>query len=90
MSASILLNLVRPDFNMAEKFGYVSDFIKKIAGGEYLGFNNTVCLSERDTADGIFALAYLLRENSCFPQSTVNFDISDVLDFYLQVSLLQY
>ena len=88
MSASILLSLVRPDLHMAQKFAYLSDFIKKMAGDEYLGFNNSVFLSERETADGIFALAYFLRENGCFPTSSSDIEILDVIDFYLQVSLL--
>ena len=54
-----------------------------MAGGEYLGFNNSVFLSERDTADRNFALAYFLRENMCFPPGDVN--ITNVLDFYFQV-----
>ena len=56
-----------------------------MAGGEYLGFNNSVFLSERDTADRNFALAYFLRENMCFPPGDVN--ITNVLDFYFQVRL---
>lgn len=54
-----------------------------MAGGEYLGFNNSVFLSERDTADRNFALAYFLRENMCFPPGDVN--ITNILDFYFQV-----
>ena len=87
MSASILLSLVRPDLYMAQKFTYLSDFIKKMAGGEYVGFNNSVFLSEKEAADGTFALAYLLRENGCFPSSSSDIEIEDVIDFYLQVSL---
>ena len=86
MSASILLHLVKKDLDMAQKFTYVFDFFKKMAGGEYVGFDNSIFLSERDTADRNFALAYFLRENGCFPQSSSNFDIFDVLDFYFQVS----
>ena len=83
MSASILLQLVKPEMNMAQKYDYVFEFFKKMAGGEYLGFNNSVFLSERDSADRNFALAYFLRENMCFPPGDVN--IPNILDFYFQV-----
>ena len=56
-----------------------------MAGGEYLGFNNSIFLSERDTADRNFALAYFLRENNCFPPPSPDINIPDILDFYFQV-----
>ena len=67
---------------MAQKYDYVFEFFKKMAGGEYLGFNNSVFLSERDSADRNFALAYFLRENLCFPPGDVN--IPNILDFQMQ------
>ena len=85
MSASILLHLVKKKMNMAQKYDYVFEFFKKMAGGEYLGFNNSIFLSERDTADRNFALAYFLRENDCFPPPSTNINIPDILDFYFQV-----
>ena len=36
MSAAILLNLVNPDMKMSEKFDFVSDYIKRLAGGEFI------------------------------------------------------
>ena len=85
MSAAILLNLVRKEMNIAKKFEFVFDFFKRMAGGEYLGFNNSIFLSERDSADRNFALAHFLRENDYFPPPSSNNDISDLLDFYFQV-----
>ena len=52
------------------------------AGGEEIGFNNSVFLSERDTADRNFALAYFMKENKCFPKG---FNLHECLDFYFQV-----
>lgn len=34
---------------------------RRIAGGEYVGFNNAVFLSERSTADRNLALAYFMK-----------------------------
>ena len=89
MSASILLHLVKKEQNMAQKYDYVCQFFKRMAGGEYLGFNNSVFLSERDSADRNFALAYFLRENDCFPPPSPDINIPDILDFYFQVSRWQ-
>ena len=55
-----------------------------MAGGADIGFNNSVFLSERDTADRNFALAYFMKENKCFPPG---FNLQDTLDFYFQVIL---
>ena len=43
MSTSILLHLVKPEMNMAQKYDYVMAFFKRMAGNEYVGFNNSVC-----------------------------------------------
>ncbi len=36
---------------LAEKYDYLLQFMSRIAGGEPIGFNNSVFLSERQTAD---------------------------------------
>ena len=45
-------------------------------------FNNSVFLSERETADRNYALTYYMKENKCFPKG---FTLQDCLDFYFQV-----
>lgn len=47
-----------------------------------MGFNNSVFLSERETADRNFAMAYYMRENKCFPAGT---NLQDSMDLYFQV-----
>ncbi|KAL3891231.1 hypothetical protein ACJMK2_003494, partial [Sinanodonta woodiana] len=80
--AIVLCSLMKQDLNLADRFDYTSQLFKKMAGGEYLSFNNSVFLSERETADRNFALAYFLRENKCFPEGT---NLIEVLDFYFQL-----
>jgi glutaminase len=36
---------------LAEKYDYLLQYMTRIAGGENIGFNNSVFLSERQTAD---------------------------------------
>ena len=47
---------------------YLMNYMKRIAGGEYVGFNNAVYLSERETADRNFAMGFYMKENKCFPK----------------------
>ena len=82
MSAAILLHKVSPELPMSSKFDLVMNYFNKMAGSECIGFNNSVFLSERDTADRNFALAYFMKENKCFPQG---FNLQETLDFYFQV-----
>ena len=68
MSAALLLYMVKPELSMSEKFEYVHHFFTRMAGGFSVGFQNSVFLSEKDTADRNHALAYFLREQGCFPK----------------------
>lgn len=63
----------------------ISDFIsmQRLSGGEFVGFNNAVFLSERENADRNYALAFYMRENKCFPDKV---NLRECLDFYFQVS----
>ena len=68
MSAALLLYMVKPELTLSEKFEYVHEFFTRMAGGLNVGFQNSVFLSERETADRNYALAYFLREQGCFPE----------------------
>lgn len=52
----------------AEKFDYIKNYFQRIAGGEFVGFDNTVYLSERETADRNYSMGFFLKENKCFPE----------------------
>lgn len=56
-----------------------------MAGDEKLGFNNAVFVSERDAGDRNYALAFLMREHSCYPTRT---RLRTVMDLYFQVDKL--
>jgi hypothetical protein len=53
-----------------------------MAGGEFVGFNNSVFLAEKEVADRNYALAYYMKENNCFPKGI---NVKDCLEFWYQV-----
>lgn len=74
-------SLVKPGLPLADRFDYVMSIWRALSGGEKAGFDNSVYLSEKDTADRNFALAYFMREARAFPPGT---DLLATLDFYFQ------
>ena len=67
MSAALLLYMVKPELSTSEKFEFVHNFLSRMAGGLNVGFQNSTFLSEKETADCNYALAYFMREGGCFP-----------------------
>jgi len=74
-------SLIQRDLNVADKFDHVLKSWTDLSGGISPTFNNSVYLSERQTADRNFALAYFMRENKAFPPKT---NIIETLEFYFQ------
>lgn len=69
-----------------ERFDYVLDRWRALCGGETPRFSTSVFLSERETADRNFALAYFMREKQAFPEDA---DLHDVLEFYIQCCAIE-
>ncbi|XP_061174217.1 glutaminase kidney isoform, mitochondrial-like isoform X1 [Saccostrea echinata] len=84
--AIIVSSLLKPELSLPDRFDWISKMMSKMTGGEYLSFNNAVFLSERETADRNFALAYYMRENKCFPEGT---KLHEVMDFYFQLCSIE-
>lgn len=80
--AIVVTSLLRNDLKLADRFDYIIKQYRRIAGGEHIGFNNAVFLSERESADRNYALGYYLKENKCFPEGV---NLSETLDFYFQL-----
>lgn len=83
---SLLKTLVKPELSLAEKFDYTQSFFEQMAGGEKIGFNNSVFLSEREAADRNYALGFYMREHKVFPEKT---NLRECLDFYFQICSME-
>ncbi|XP_059356431.1 glutaminase kidney isoform, mitochondrial-like isoform X2 [Carassius carassius] len=83
--AIVCTSLIKGASN-AEKFDYMMNFLKKMAGNEYVGFSNATFQSERESGDRNFAIGYYLKEKKCFPDGT---DMTGVLDLYFQLCSIE-
>lgn len=79
--SSLLKTLVEPDMTLAEKFDFTQNWFQKMSGGEPIGFNNAVFLSEREAADRNYALGFYMREHKCFPERA---NLRECMDYYFQ------
>ena len=80
-------SLIKHTSPLAERFEYIMDVWTKLSGGIYkIGFNNSVYLSEKETADRNYALAYFMKETNeqkriGFPEDT---HLESTLELYFQ------
>lgn len=84
--AIMAVSMIKPKADPATRFDYVMNTWKRLCGGQMPGFNNAVYLSEKNTADRNYALAYFMRERKAFPEDT---QLLEVLDFYFQCCSLE-
>ncbi|XP_061774540.1 glutaminase kidney isoform, mitochondrial isoform X5 [Nerophis ophidion] len=84
--AIVCTSLIKQGEGNAEKFDYVMNFLKNMAGNEYVGFSNATFQSERDSGDRNFAIGYYLKEKKCFPEGT---DMTSILDLYFQLCSIE-
>lgn len=83
--AIMCASLLEPQANAADRFNVAIQTYRDLAFGERVGFDNAVFLSERDTADRNFALAYFMREKKAFEP---NVNLKATLDLYFQCCAL--
>ncbi|KAK0097356.1 hypothetical protein PV326_002345 [Microctonus aethiopoides] len=83
---SLLKSLIKPEMTLAEKFDFTMNCFKRLAGGENLGFNNAIFLSEREAADRNYALGFYMREHNCYPDKS---NLRDIMDFYFQCCAME-
>ncbi len=81
-AGAIMCNsLIRSDLGLADRFDYVFNTWRRLCASPGVSFNNAVYLSERQTADRNFALAYFMRESNAFPEGV---NLTETLEFYFQ------
>ena len=69
-----------------ERFEYVMSRWSALCGGVRPRFSMPIFLSERETADRNYALAYHMREKAAFPEGT---DLEDTLELYFQTCSIE-
>jgi glutaminase len=79
--AIMCCSLIKQGWQPADRFDYVLERWRAAAAGMRVGFNNSVYLSERQTADRNFALGYLMKEKRAFPAKC---NLLETLEFYFQ------
>ncbi len=79
--AIVSASLVKSKMSMLERFDYILNVWEKATGGIKPHFNDAVYLSEKETADRNFALAYFMNEHGAFPKNT---NLLNTLDFYMR------
>uniref|UniRef100_A0A914E0Z4 glutaminase n=1 Tax=Acrobeloides nanus TaxID=290746 RepID=A0A914E0Z4_9BILA len=85
--AILVSSMIQNEKNLADRYEYVLNQFKKVAGNEFIGFNNSVYMSEREKADRNIALSYFMKENKCFPNKIS--DVTEVVDFYYQLCSIE-
>jgi glutaminase len=58
-------SLVKPNLPIAERFDHIMTTVKNLSGGFSWGFSNSTYLSEKETADSNFCLAYMVLMYLC-------------------------
>eukprot|EP00126_Sphaerothecum_destruens_P015851 Sdes_comp9919_c0_seq1m1459 len=79
--AIMTCSMIKPLMDLADRFDFVTNMWSRLGGGGKPGFSNATYLSERNTADRNFALAYYMRKQNGFPPGT---DLTETLEFYFQ------
>lgn len=78
--------LIKPEWNLADRFEYTTNVWQDLVGDEPIGFDNAVYYSEKETEDRNYALAHFMKEVGVFPEGT---NIHTALDFYFQTCSIQ-
>ena len=64
--AIMTVGIIEPHRQIGDRFDDINGYFKKAAGNEYLSFNASIFLSERENADRNNCLAYYMKEAGCY------------------------
>ena len=76
--AIMSISLIKPNLSQADRFQFIYDFWQKILITN-ISFNNSIYLSEKDTADRNYCLGYMMQEKMAF-QNGKNKNISEKIN----------
>ena len=79
--AIMIASLIKPEFEDSARFSYCMNIWDRLCAPNNVTYDNTVFLSERNSADTNFALAYLMKGKNAFDKGI---QISRALEFYFQ------
>ena len=66
-SGSIMTtSLIKPELSQSERFDFYFNCMKNLTSKTLLSFNNSVYLSEKDSADRNYCLGYMMQEKKAF------------------------
>ena len=74
-------SLIRKGSTTADRFDWITEHWRKLAGGQKAGFSNAVYQSEKEKGDRNYALGYFMKEKRVFPEGT---DLLETLELYFQ------
>jgi glutaminase len=86
--AIMTTSLIKPNLSLSERFDFVYSYWKKLTCNTHLSFNNSVYLSEKDSADRNYCLGYMMQEKNAFINGK-NSDISKKINRKWQIGNLQ-
>jgi len=86
--AIMVTSLLEPDKNQAQRFDFSFSYWKKLVANNYLAFNNSIYLSEKDTADRNYCLGYMMQEKMAF-QNGKDVKITNKIDRKWNIGDLQ-
>ena len=64
--AIMATSLIKKEYDQATRFDYAFDYWKRLISNNFYSFNNSVYLSEKDTADRNYCLGYMMQEQKTF------------------------
>jgi len=81
--AMVTCALYHPEKRPGERYKEIEAYLERLGGNVEVSFNQSVYLSERDTAHTNFALANYMCAKGSFPTKTMS-ELNESLNFYFQ------
>ena len=64
--AIMATSLIKPNDDQSSRFEFITSYWKRLLANNFNSFNNSVYLSEKDTADRNYCLGYMMQERGTF------------------------